>query len=321
MTTFDVPDTLDAQSAPADPIADPELVVNPALSVIRSSDDEIVVRFGSRSRTSRRLKDEGRHGLLGDLAEQLATPRRLSEVSAGVADPAGVLPAMLDHLREQKVVIDSADADYSFLLTGLDLADTSAIRQASVGVAGHGRIHDRVVLHLEDAGCELTAGAADDPDLFENNDLVVVCLDSPDAATLFDVNEVALTTRRPWQATFVDGAELVVGPLFVPGSTGCFHDFDTLDEAARSLRIDYLYYKSHQGARSGRPIPHFVADLAAAYATTSVLQHVGGAGSFLEGFVMRVDLERMELMREQLLQVPRCPACMQNRPHLRHPFL
>jgi hypothetical protein len=68
-------------------------------------------------------------------------------------------------------------------------------------------------------------------------------------------------------------------------------------------------------------LPLFAADLAASYAAASIVQHASGRGSFLEGSFLRIDLERLEIIREQLLQMPRCPACIQNKPHLRHPFI
>ena len=46
---------------------DTRLIQNPAIRLIRSTDDEIIVRFGSRGRASRRISDSSRKGILADL--------------------------------------------------------------------------------------------------------------------------------------------------------------------------------------------------------------------------------------------------------------
>ena len=46
---------------------DTQLVLNPALRIIRSTNDEIIVRFGSRGRSSRRISDTKRRGILSDI--------------------------------------------------------------------------------------------------------------------------------------------------------------------------------------------------------------------------------------------------------------
>ena len=60
---------------------------------------------------------------------------------------------------------------------------------------------------------------------------------------------------------------------------------------------------------------------AASYITSSVLQELLGVGSHLEGFFLRIDLDRLEVIRQKLTRLARCPACALERPNLRHPFL
>lgn len=42
-------------------------ILNPAMQMTRSTDDEVIVRFKSRGRSSRRLRDESSRGVLADL--------------------------------------------------------------------------------------------------------------------------------------------------------------------------------------------------------------------------------------------------------------
>ncbi|WP_314145873.1 TOMM precursor leader peptide-binding protein [uncultured Leifsonia sp.] len=294
-------------------------IVNPSLTVIRSSDDEIIVRFGSRSTFSRRLKDDQRNGILGNLVEHFAVGANVDAFLKGDVSPE-VVHTVISSLVQEKVLIPESDAAASAVALGLGLADETAIAASTIAVVGDGSIAARLSTQLRASGPAVEASPALTPEAFETADLVVVAADAPDIGLFFDANEAALSLDRPWQSVYVDGAECVIGPLFYPGHTGCFHDFDIMDESARSLRLDYLYYKGAT-MKAGRNLPDFVADLAASYATASVLQHLGGKGSFLEGFVLRVDLERLEIIRDQLIQLPRCPACIQKRPYLRHPFI
>jgi len=296
-------------------------LVNPMLTVVRSNDDEIIVRFGGRSTTSSRLKDDGRRGILGDIVERLVDATSVADIAEALAIDREVLDDIIRTLIDKEVIILETEADSAFLILGFGLREASALLRATVGVVGRGVLARTIADQLTDVGVSTIVVDQPDNETFDAADLVVVAADGPDLSMFFDANEIALVVDRPWQSVFVDGAELVIGPLFRPGHTGCFHDFDTMDESARSLRLDYLYYKSSQGTGRERILPRFVTDLTASYSTTSIVQHLSGRGSFLEGNVIRVDLERLEIIRDQLAQLPRCPACIQNRPHLRHPFI
>ena len=296
-------------------------LVNPMLTVVRSNDDEIIVRFGGRSTNSSRLKDDGRRGILGDIIERFANAASVTDVAEALTIDRGVLDDIVRTLIDQEVLILETDADGAFLALGFGVRNSSVLLSATVGVVGPGGLARTIADQLTDVGVTTIVVNQPDAEIFEAADLVVVASDGPDLGMFFDANEIALVLDRPWQSVFADGAELVIGPLFRPGYTGCFHDFDTMDESARSLRLDYLYYKSSQSAGRESMLPRFVTDLAASYSTTSIVQHLSGRGSYLEGNVMRVDLERLEVIRDQLAQLPRCPACIQNRPHLRHPFI
>ena len=308
------------------------LIRNPSLHVIRCNADEIVVRSGTRSKTSQTLADDERRGLLADVVEQLslsATPAELLERLPG-ADAADV-DQLLAQLVEHRVVTTLDAAESGLVHYGLQRSEERAIAARRVAVVGSGAIATAVRANLADLGVTDVVDAAEGPDLgdgvladlFDDADLVVVATDEPDLSLLYRCNGAAIETGTPWLSTHADGPELVIGPLFRPGETACFNDYDIQEEAGRTFRMDHLFYKSALASNGfeRRTLPRASAEHAAAMASHGIVQELSGSGSFLEGTVVRVDMERLEVIRELVMRLPRCPACSQLAPDYRHPFL
>lgn len=292
------------------------LVLNPALRVLRASDDEIVVRHGSRGRSGQRIRDDERRGILADLALSFSHPR--APETSGSEATAELLGSLLD----AGVIVPESEASFGYLIAGLGrpLPPPSV---ESVHVVGEGQVADAAAAQVSEAvGAAVPVVRATRPDDLDDAEFILATADTTSLSFFFEINEYALTHGVRWHAAYVDGPEIVVGPLYIPGVTGCFHDFDVLDEAGRSLRIDHLYGKLVDGGNTpAGPLPLFVAHLAAGYLVTSVLQDIYGQGSFLEGYSLHIDLDRMEVIRRMLSRLARCPACQDQRPDLRHPFI
>ncbi|MBD2760689.1 TOMM precursor leader peptide-binding protein [Yimella sp. cx-573] len=289
-------------------------VVNPALRVIRSSGDEIIVRHGSRGRSTQRFSDPEAGGVLSDLVARFSEPTALSTIESERDQE------LLRELVESGVLIPHSQTSYSRLVAGLG-RPTQPVT-ADVALVGEGVIAQELARCLADALPDAgitTVGAVSD--LEADPDVLIAASDTPDIGFFFDVNEYALTTAVRWHAAYVDGPECVVGPLYRPGYTGCFHDFDVMDESGRSLRVDHVYAKMQKAQPHSAPVPLFMAQLVSGYLTMSVLQDLCGEGSFLEGSFLRIDADRLEVIKQQLTRLARCPACMENRPDLRHPFV
>lgn len=328
MTETLQPPTTATPAAPVTPAAiphqpgqaDPILVLNPAVSVIRCSDNEVFIRHGSRSTSSHRIEDTEGRGRLASFVEAFAHPTRLSAAASTTDTALADAREFVKHLCDGKALLTEAEARYAHLVAGL--AGGGVPQTTAVCVAGQGRVADAVARQLSDLLGTPVGQEASLVEAFETADLVVVASDHPNPGLGYDADEAAAATSTPWQMVWVDGSEAVVGPTFVPGMTASFYDMDTMDESGRTMRTEHQFLTTAVPAVAGTsPVPLVVADLAASYASLAVVQHLTGRGSFLENHLLRVDLERMHVIRERVMRLARNPRDVASRDDLRHPFL
>jgi len=294
-------------------------IINPSLRVIRGSDNEIIVRHGSRGRSSQRIVDERERGVLADFVTAFAAGAAYKDVVQQFSGQE--VEDIFQGLIDQGVLIECDKSHYAFLVAGLG-TKLPEPRVKHLRVIGSGALADAFLKMMEDTLRDTIMITRSENVTMDDEPHMIVCVsDSPNLPLFYDVNELALSYGIRWHAAYVDGPEVIVGPLYVPGMTGCFHDFDVIDEAGRSMRIDYLYGRMGTPVNGDGKLPLFVANMGASYLTASVLQDLFGVGSFLEGYFLRIDLDRMEIIRQKLSRLARCPACMGSRPDIRHPFL
>ncbi len=160
--------------------------------------------------------------------------------------------------------------------------------------------------------------------MLDGCDFAVVAWETFSPALFHAVNGAALDQGVPWLLVYVDGAEAVIGPLVVPGQTSCYLEYEIQVEASLVQRDSYELYKEEL-ADLGRDIEPYVlspyAKVAAGLASASALAFVAGAASPSANRVIRVDFERFAIDYQDVLRLPRCPACGQDRPAYRQLFL
>lgn len=158
---------------------------------------------------------------------------------------------------------------------------------------------------------------------------VLVALERYSPSVLHAANRAALAAGRPWMSVYFDGSEAVIGPIYVPGETACYNEFEIQNEACIAGQDDYHVYKNSlaepatlaDGRRAPDPVlPPFLA-IAGGWATAAALPFVAGSKSFLLERAVHVDFERAEIDYQDVLRLPRCPACAPARPAYRHTFL
>jgi oxazoline/thiazoline synthase len=141
--------------------------------------------------------------------------------------------------------------------------------------------------------------------------LLVVGTDSYWRADLRACNEAALRNGRPWLLVKPIGRCIWLGPLFVPGQTGCWA---CLAErlAANAPVLAYLEEKrGYTGeAAAHRACTPATLQAAWALAATAVASWVGGGGlPHLEGKVRTLDVLTGESQTHTLVRRPACSVC------------
>jgi ribosomal protein S12 methylthiotransferase accessory factor len=151
---------------------------------------------------------------------------------------------------------------------------------------------------------------------------VVVATDHLRPALSHAFNTWAAEMSRPWLNVTTDGTELLVGPIVVPGQTACFNCLEIQDEATRQYRHDFLVYKDaieRDGSLAAVSTP--AAYLAASWAALAVAQFEQSGPCFLVDRLLRIDLDRLDVVAQRVFALPRCPVCARTRHDLRHAFL
>ena len=165
--------------------------------------------------------------------------------------------------------------------------------------------------------------------VFDECGFVVVALERFSPSLLHAANRAALAAARPWMSVYFDGSEAVIGPIYVPGDTACYNEFEVQNEACIARQDDYHLYKDSLAAptmpTTDAPVldpvlPPFLA-VASGWATTAALPFLAGGSSFLVERAVHVDFERTTIDYQNILKLPRCPACAPGRPGGRHTFL
>ncbi len=214
------------------------------------------------------------------------------------------------------------DADYFDCATRLAVPGTAFVQVTAQALQeiGYENVSPLLGPRHDDAG--LTS-------VFEQCGFVLVALERFSPSVLHAANRAALAAGRPWMSVYFDGSEAVIGPLYVPGDTACYNEFEVQNEACIARQDDYHVYKDSLASPSAAPgdrrapdpvLPPFLA-IAGGWAATAAIPFLAGRGSFLLERAVHVDFERAEIDYQNVLKLPRCPACSPARHPYRHPFL
>jgi oxazoline/thiazoline synthase len=242
-------------------------------------------------------------GALADLVPLLDGTRGPAELVAALgerAEPPEVYYTLLElEQRGYLVEADGAPPQRLALLAGLGVAPQRLLharaRPAALGDVDLGPLHDALA--------EL--GVAAD----EEAPLGVVLADDYLREEVGDENRAALASSRPWLLAKPVGAVLWLGPLFVPGETGCW---ECLAHRLREHRPVEQFAASRPSSGPTLPPPAGTAaskGVAAGLIAAEVVKELAGGGSALRGRVLTLDLAALDLAEHALPHRPQCPAC------------
>lgn len=169
--------------------------------------------------------------------------------------------------------------------------------------------------------------------VFEDIDLGLVALDRFSPSALHTANEVAIELNRTWLFVYVDGSEISVGPVFVPGQTPCYLELAIQDDAGMKWRGQAWLYNEKQndlksdlqgssqsvsGALSTMVPCH--ADVAAGIVSREVIRLLTSKTSALQSRNLHISFEDLEFVYSNVMRLPRCPACSVARAPYRSTF-
>lgn len=144
----------------------------------------------------------------------------------------------------------------------------------------------------------------------ESAHLWLVLTDDYQRDELAAVNKAALQEARPWLLVRTGGPQLWLGPLFIPGETGCWQ---CLSSRIKRNRPTHTFV----AAKRGLSTPPLTASgclpttRAAVYqmAATAAAQFLAGAPGTCAGKVLSLDWASWTPQTHRLLRHPHCPAC------------
>jgi ribosomal protein S12 methylthiotransferase accessory factor len=146
--------------------------------------------------------------------------------------------------------------------------------------------------------------------LGENGDRTVVLTDDYLQEDLEKINQEALQNDRPWMLVKPLGTEIWIGPIFIPGKTGCW---ECLAHRLRSHRQVENYLQNKKNTASfPTSLSALPSTLATAYgiAATELAKWIAcDRSESLESNIITLNALSLEKRHHFLVQRPQCPCC------------
>ncbi|MGE0825281.1 MAG: TOMM precursor leader peptide-binding protein [Candidatus Binatia bacterium] len=211
-------------------------------------------------------------------------------------------------LRHHGLVVDahfpmSAGQAAYWDLGNLDPQEAgSRLQTTSVAVKAFGNIRPDLVCALLTAlGVPINDGGG----------CAVVLTDDYLHDALHAFNREALLHERPWLLVKPVGTQVWLGPLFIPGRTGCWACLAHRLQGARKLD-SYLWEKINMTAHSPlslAALPSTVLTALSLAATEAAKWIAHGHNKDLEGQVVTLDTFSLDKQTHTLVRRPQCPHC------------
>ena len=241
--------------------------------------------------------------------ESTLATRSVSVIGAGPIG-ARVSHSLLQHGVGRIALLDERKADDLWRAAAPFEVDGSRLDGIEVHVELHRRLKTLGFLNIDvlDGGF----GATGVQTAIEKSQFIVLALEQPNPRLAHLVNRCCIRPRKPWLLVTIDGNFGLIGPLFFPVHTACYNDYATLSDSASRTPLMSRRYRQHlleRNASSFFPGLPAYADLVAGYASLASIHFLLRDTSFALGRVLTIDFDRMLIDTEDVLKLPRCPVC------------
>jgi bacteriocin biosynthesis cyclodehydratase domain-containing protein len=176
-----------------------------------------------------------------------------------------------------------------------------------VAVWGSGPVSSEVARTLQGTGLRIRqTGEGDVPT--EAAELLVAAPAPREVAELERINDVRLEREAPWlQVLPNDGHVVAIGPLFVPGTSGCHTCYRLRRGACSGFEDDFDLIAS-ASSNAGSPLP--ATAVAAGIAGLLALRWLATGDPTIPGRFYALETGVVVgVSYHRLLRVPRCPTC------------
>ena len=161
--------------------------------------------------------------------------------------------------------------------------------------------------------------------LFDASDFVIATSEVFSSHLFHTIDLAALSAEKPWMSAFMDGSEACIGPIYIPGETCCYNEFEIQSEATlSSQRSEYYTYKEEM-SKNGLYSHQFAfppyASIAAGFVAGTASSFLLFGKSSLIGRCFRINFEKPYVDYEEILKIPRSPTSVDMRNGYRQMFL
>jgi bacteriocin biosynthesis cyclodehydratase domain-containing protein len=241
--------------------------------------------------------------------ESTLPTRSVSVIGAGPIG-ARVSHSLLQHGVGRIALLDERKADDLWRAAVSFEVDRNRTDITDVHVELHGRLNTLGFRNVEVLDGRFDAASVQNA--VEKSQFTILALEQPNPRLAHLVNRCCIRQRKPWLLTTIDGNFGLIGPLFLPVHTACYNDYATLSDAASRTPLISYRYRQHlleRDASSFFPGLPAYADLVAGYASLASIHFLLRDTSFALGRVLTIDFDRMLIDTEDVLKLPRCPVC------------
>ncbi len=160
--------------------------------------------------------------------------------------------------------------------------------------------------------------------VFKDADFIIVNSEFFSPKLFHTMNKTAISMKKPWITVYADGSQGIIGPTYIPGETLCYNEFEIQTEATIRLRDEYLLYKEYmedEGIKNFNLVIPPLLDIISNFAVIFVINFLIKKYSPTVGRAIFINFEDFSIDFQEVLKLPRCPACEVTKPAYKHAFV